>query len=458
MPRFRLLLLILALASGQALAEDWSRFRGPNGTGIASDSGYPVAFGPGENQLWRTAVRPGKSSPVLTETRVFVTGAEDGRLYTQCFDRASGKLVWERSLVQPHEEVANKLNHEAAITPVTDGENVYSFFKDFGLIAYGPDGETLWRSPLGPFVNLMGVSSSPVLSGDDVIVLIDQWEGSFLAAFDRRSGEMTWKADRTEGDSWATPLLHDGRIVTTGRGQFGLYEATTGRRIGTHSSLATTIVGSPALDGDRLYVFGYGNSGERLPKFSAALERSDKNQDGRLSADEYGDNPIQNHLAKNVGNRDGFVTADEWVIFEKATLGPSALTALRITADGAEELWRREGNFNYVIPSLLAYEGVLYGVRNGGILTTYDAATGEELRVARLTGAIAGYSASPVAADRRLFFASEEGHVAVIRAGRDWEVERVNELGEAIYATPALSGGVFYIRTEEAIYAFGGAR
>ena len=383
-----------------------------------------------------------------------MTSAEQGRLYTQCFDRASGKLVWERNIIQPHEEIANKLNHEAAPTPVTDGENVYSFFKDFGLVAYSLDGEPLWQNPLGPFVNLMGVSSSPIVSGDDVILLIDQWEGSFLAAFDRQTGEMRWRADRSESESWATPLLHNGRIVTAGRGQFGLYEAATGKRIGAYAPLATTIVGSPALSGNKLFVFGYGNSGERIGDFSGVLERKDKNGDGRLTRDEYGDEPIPNHFAKLTGNRDGVLTADEWEVFRKSTLGIGALTALRITDDGAEELWRREGNFNYVIPSMLALEDTLYVVRNGGILTTYDATTGEELRVARLRGALGGYSASPVTADGRIWFGSEEGNVAVIRAGRDWEVEQINEIGEAIFATPALSDGVIYLRTAEALYAF----
>ena len=440
------------------MADDWSRFRGPNGTGIASDSGYPVDFGPEHNQLWRTAVRAGKSSPVLTETRVLLTAAEQGRLYTQCFDREMGELVWERSFVQPREEIANKLNHEAAITPVTDGENVYSFFKDFGLVAHSLDGEPLWQSPLGPFVNLMGAAASPILSGEDVIVVVDQWEGSFVAAFDRRTGEMRWKTPRAETEGWATPVLHKGRIATAGRGRFGLHDAATGKRIGTYGPLATTIVGSPALVGDHLYVFGYGNSGERIRDFSTVLARRDKNGDGRLTRDEYGDDPIPNHFAKLTGNRDGVLTADEWEVFRKSTLGIGALSALRITDDGAEELWRREGNFNYVIPSLLAHDGVLYAVRNGGILTSYDAVSGEELRVARLTGALGGYSASPVAADGRIWFAGEEGAVAVVRAGRDWEVEQVNEIGEAIFATPALSRGVIYLRTEEALYAFARAQ
>jgi len=454
MRRFHLF-LALGLVAGLMQAQDWSRFRGPNGTGIAQDSGYPVVFGRGRNQLWRTPVRPGKSSPVLSDSHVFLTAAEEGRLYTQCFDRDTGQLVWERSIAQPRQELANKLNHEAAITPVTDGQAVYAFFKDFGLVAYSSEGAQLWESPLGPFTNLMGVGASPILVEDDVVVVVDQFTGSFVAAFARQTGEMRWKADRVEGESWSTPVLHEGRIATSGHGQFGLHDAVTGRRVGTHMPLAPASVASPALSADILYTFGYGlgNSGDSASASLKALERRDRDGDGRLTPDEYGDKPIENYLARNVGNRDGVVTADEYEVFMKSAQGINALVALRITQDGAEELWRQEGNFNFVIPSPLAYEDVIYVVRNGGILTTYDAASGAELKVARLTGALGGYSASPVAAEGRIWFGSEEGNVAVVRAGRDWEVAQVNELGEGIFATPALSGGVIYLRTEDALYA-----
>lgn len=455
MLRAGFLIVLLYLAGGAASAEEWTRFRGPSGTGIASDGGYPVEFGPEKNVLWRTAVRPGKSSPVLTKTHVLVTAAEQGRLYLQCLDRATGELVWERTVVRPREEIANRLNHEAAITPVTDGENVFAFFKDFGLIAYSSDGELLWECPLGPFVNLMGLSASPVLAEDDVVLLVDQWEGSFLAAFDRATGEMRWKQARTEGDGWATPFLHAGRVVTTGRGMLGLHDAATGERVGTQGGLAQTIVGSPVAAGDVVYVFGYGNSGERIGDFASVLAKKDKNGDGRLTRDEYGEEVIANHYAKLAGNRDGVLDPEDWETFRRGTLGPAGLSALRLTPDGAEEVWRRDGNFNYVIPSLLVYDGVLYGVKSGGILTTWDAATGEELGVARLRGALGGYSASPVAAEGRIWFASEEGNVAVVRAGRDWTVEAVNELGEGMFATPALSSGVIYLRTEAAVWAFG---
>jgi outer membrane protein assembly factor BamB len=303
---------------------------------------------------------------------------------------------------------------------------------------------------------MMGLSSSPILAGDSVVLVADQWEHSYIAAFDRATGEMRWKVDRDESEGWGTPLLHlasgsPPRIVTVSRGQFGIHRIEDGRRTVTLSGVATTIVGSPVIDGDTVYAFGYGS--ETTTPFSTRLSRLDKNQDGVLSPDEYGADPILNGTGKNFGNRDGIVSEDEWDLFSKKTLGPNALFAVRIDKDGAKELWRYEKSFNNIIPSLLAYQGVLYVARNGGILTTHDAKTGEVIKAARIEGALGGYSSSPVAADGKIWLASEEGKVAVLRAGGQWEVLAVNDLGEG-YATPALSQGVIYLRTDEALFAF----
>src|SRR5262245_45349961 len=146
--------------------EDWSRFRGPNGRGISTETGFPVEFNRTKNLVWRTPLRPGKSSPVLTSKHVFLTSFENQTLYTQCFDRITGKMLWERPEPLVHKNGVNLLNHPAAITPVTDGANVYVFFKDYGLLSYNPAGTLRWRVPLGPFTNSQGVAAAPILAGD----------------------------------------------------------------------------------------------------------------------------------------------------------------------------------------------------------------------------------------------------------------------------------------------------
>jgi len=448
-------------------AEDWTRFRGPNGSGVSPSAGFPVEFGKDKNVVWRIAVRSGKSSPVLTRDSVLLTAHENDSLYTQCFDRATGKLRWEQPVERTGREFANALNHPAAISPVTDGENVYAFFKDFGLVSYDGAGKLRWKVPLGPFVTTMGLGASPILAGNNVILLADQLEeNSFVAAFDRRNGELRWKTARTESEGWGSPLFYQPRgaapvVLTASRGQFSIYTAGNGKRIGGLESIATTIVASPILDKDTVYVFGYGS--ETPAPFSRTQERFDKNKDGRITPDEYGNDAFVRGIGKFVGNRDGIVTREEWDEKQKVVLGPNRLMAIRLERDAqgavsARELWHHDRNFSTVIPSPLLYQGVLYVIRNGGILTTFDAETGKLLKTDRLTGALGGYSASPVAADGKIFLAGEDGHIAVVRPGPEWELLAVNEIGESLYATPALSEGQIYVRSSEALYRFESAR
>ena len=455
---------IFAAVCALAQGEDWTRFRGANGAGLGSGTGYPSELKKGANVVWRTPVRPGKSSPILTKRHVFLTGSEGGKLYTQCFDRQTGKLVWERSVDKAHDFLANRLNHPAGITPVTDGENVYSFFKDYGFVSYDAQGNVRWKAPMGPFNNTMGLGASPVLAGPNVIVLADQVEGSFLAALDRKNGELRWKAARDEGEGWGTPLIHNPakrtpHIVTASRGQFGSYTVDGGKRPTSLGGLPTTVVGSPVIDNGVLYVQGYG-SDEAAP-FAPRLEKLDKNHDGQLSKDEYLDDAFLAGIAKYVGNRDMVITEPEWRAKQKEVLGPNCLVAYQLEYDSAgniapRELWRYEKSFTAVIPTPLVYRGVLYFVKNGGILTALDVKTGAVLKTGRVTGALGGYSSSPVAADGKIYLASEDGNLAVLRAGGEWDILSTTNIGESCYATPALSDGAIYLRSDEALYRFGG--
>ena len=450
-------LVVLFLSATSA--EDWNRFRGPNGAGVSKDTGFPSELSLEKNMRWRTVVRPGKSSPVLTNLHVFLTGAEDGKLYTQCFDRKTGKLLWERAEPQPRTEVVNTLNHPAAITPVTDGENVYSFFKEYGLISYDASGKLRWKAPLGPFTNVMGIGASPILAGDSIVVVIDQIDDSYIAAFDRRNGEIKWKTAREESDGWGTALHVGNEIITASRGMLGAHSVTSGKRIYTKLGMPTAIVASPVLVGDTVYLFGYGS--EDPAPFAPRLARLDKNGDGKLTADEYGTDAFLLGIAKYEGNRDLVITQEKWDAKQRKVLGPNAMVAMRLDRNAksgvmeAHELWRYDKSFTSVIPSLLHYQDVIYFVKNGGILTSMDAKSGTVLKTGRVEGALGGYSASPVAADGKLYLASEDGSIAVLQAGAEWKVLSVTDLGEPCYATPALSQGSVFLRTGDALYRFG---
>lgn len=447
------LLAALVLTWG-AFAEEWSRFRGPNGSGIAAPGVYPVSFHrDSPNMLWRTPMRAGKSSPVLTEKHIFVTGYDNQILYTQCLDRATGRLLWERQQPVVHKSGVNQLNHPAAISPVTDGSNVYVFFKDYGLLSYSATGKLRWRVPLGPFTNAQGLGAAPILAGGFVILQVDQLEGSYIAAFATSNGKQRWRIAREESESWGTPLLwkNGAIIVTVGANHIGGHRVSHGKRVFTSPHASPSMVASPVLDGDVLYSFGYGYQ-TSIP-FARMLERSDKNKDGRLTPDEYGSVNVLRAAGQYMGNGDGIVTEEKWNQWNAHVQGPSGLVALDLNRP-ATPLWRYEKGFDSVIPSPIVYDGMVYSVRNGGILTAFDARTGEVTKSARIPGALGGFAASPVAGGKHLYFCNEEGKIAVLKPGRDWELVQLNDFKEDIFATPALSKGTLYIRTNDALYAF----
>jgi outer membrane protein assembly factor BamB len=168
----------------------------------------------------------------------------------------------------------NRLNHEAAITPVTDGENVYVFFKDFGFVSYDTSGKLRWKTPLGPFTNMQGLSASPIIGGDFAILVADQWENSYIAAFSLSSGEMRWRVARDEAESWGTPVLYQapgaaGQIVTMSRGEEG--KVSVLRAAGEWEALAVNELAeccyaTPALSGGVIYL----RTEEALYAFSAS--------------------------------------------------------------------------------------------------------------------------------------------------------------------------------------------
>jgi outer membrane protein assembly factor BamB len=350
---------------------------------------------------------------------------------------------------------------------VTDGENVYVFFKDLGLISYDPAGKLRWRVPLGPFRNSMGLGASPILAGNSVILQADQLENSYLAAFDRNNGEIRWKTAREESESWATPLLYhpagsEPVILAIGARQYAAYRVADGKRIFAEPGLSPAMVASPVLDRDTFFAFGYG--ADMPSPFSGALASLDKNHVGRISPDEYrdipGDTPDRQRSAmfaaigNTMGDRNGIVTRDKWDAWGRHVSGPTGLLAIHLNGERPRQVWRYDKGFAFVIPSPLLYDGGLYVVKSGGILTAFDAVTGEVWKTGRVQGAPGGYTASPVAAEGRIYVVSEEGRVAVLRAGRDWDVLAVNDLGEGAFATPALSAGRIYLRTDEALYCF----
>jgi outer membrane protein assembly factor BamB len=191
-------------------SDEWSQFRGPNGTGVSATTGLPAEFGPTKNVIWKTELPAGHSSPVLTRDRIFVTAHDKEKLYVIALDRQTGKILWQREVPRAHSGRLQNVNGPASPSPVTDGTNVYVFFQDFGMLSYDAAGKERWKLPLGPFNMFYGFGASPILVDDKVILPVDQDNPtSYLIAVDKNTGKLRWKVDRPVVISgYSTPIVY----------------------------------------------------------------------------------------------------------------------------------------------------------------------------------------------------------------------------------------------------------
>lgn len=464
----RLAWIAFVYASLLAAAE-WPQFRGPNAAGVSEESNLPVEFGPDKNLVWRTPLPPGPSSPSIAGDKIFLTGLEGEKLFTFALDRATGRVLWRRESPRPRKQELQPANHPASPTPVTDGKNVYVFFADFGLIAYGGDGNELWRMPLGPFNNPFGHGASPVLVGDLLLMLCDQDTNSFLLAVDKKNGRIRWRAERPHAQrGYATPVLYQPakgglQAIVAGSYRLSGYDVKTGKELWWVRRLPWQIKPTPVI-GDHAVYFstwaGESDPGEQeiVPTFQEALAKLDLNQDGKLSKDEIVDPRAKARFEEYLDLDDtGFLEERDWEQFRERRQGENALRGYRLGGEGdlteSHFLWKNSKALPNV-PSPLLYRGVLYTLKEGGIFTSYDPKSGEVLKQGRLQGAIGAYYSSPVAADGKIYAVSEEGKAVVLQAGGQWEVLAVNDMGEGSKSTPALLDGKVYLRTYNALYCF----
>ena len=434
-------LLVAALI---AAAAHWPQFRGPDASGRADGAHLPDTWSAadGKGIAWRTPI-PGlaHSSPIVWGDRVFVTTALSSRkdatfkpgLYGAptasedvtvhkwnviALDTRTGKVVWARTAYQgvPREKRHVKATYANA-TPATDGRYVVAFFGSQGLYAYDLDGHLQWKRDLGrldagaydvPDYE-WGTASSPVIYKDLVFVQADQQKDSFVMALRLKDGTTAWKATRDEMPSWATPTVYTAgarpELVTNAPKFIRGYDPETGQelwRLGRSSNITAP---TPVFEKDLIVVM----SGRR---------------------------PNAPIFVLKAGAR-GDITLPE-----RAT-------------SGGPVLWTRENAGSYM-PTPVVYDGRLYVLKNQGILTCWDLRTGEQVYEQRLPGVTSGFSASPVAADGKLYLPSEDGDVLVVRAGPRFELIATNSMGQPLMATPAISDGLLLVRGERDLFAVGG--
>lgn len=449
-------------------AGDWPTFRGPNAQGVSTEKNLPVEFGPGKNLVWRTELPPGHSSPVLVGDRIYLTAYEAEKILTFALERSSGKIVWRREAPRPRKETLHKSNSPSSASVASDGRNVFAFFTDFGVISYGPDGEERWRQPLGPFNNPMGQAATPVLVGKTLLVPCDQESGSFFVAFDSDTGKVKWRVERPDFTrGFSTPVIYTPKggkpqALLAGSYKLVAYDVETGKEEWYVSGLTWQLKPTPVMDDERIYVLGWAGEAdpgqqEVVPDFAEALAKFDADKDGKIVKAEITDQKLVKGWENLDLDNNGWLGERDWKLYQSKRSVVNGVNAYKLGGKGdmtsQNRLWKFE-KYLPNVPSPLLYDGVLYLCKEGGIFTALDAKTGNLLKTGRITGAPGLYFASPIAADGRIWTISEEGKVAVIKPGAEWEVERVNDLGEPVHATPAMIDGRIYIRTHAALYAF----
>ena len=422
----RIIVVAVVLMSHSASTADWPQFRGPNSSGIG-DGKPPVEFGPSQGVLWKTAVRSGLSSPIIARGRVFLTEFDRAtkQLSTLCIDQRTGKILWRRAVAPAEIEKVHEMSSPAAPTPATDGERVYVYFGSYGLLSYDFDGKLAWERQFPLSGNIYGAVASPIVAGD-LVVLNHQGKEAYLLGVNRRDGKTIWKTDRSKFQfGWSTPVhwRHDGidEIVVLG----GDFEPNQ------------RLMAYDLKDGaERWWVAGLPPCGKSTPV---------------------------------IGNDMVFFAAPD-IILDVAAEKRNPERAAQIYANNASRVMairpggKGEVNQTHVawtqtkgvpgVPSPLYYNGRIYTVQNGGIVFSRIAKTGE-LAYSGRTGAMGYYYSSPIAADNKIYVASEEGVVVVLDGGEELKVLARNKLDGQILATPAIVDGKIYVRTEGHLYAFG---
>jgi outer membrane protein assembly factor BamB len=442
MPRLiALLALAVAAATSVSAQQNWPAFRGANAAGVADGQPTAVKWNApaNENVAWKTPV-PGVavSSPIVWGDRVFVSTAvssdpaqgirtgqygdvepvTDASKHTWrllSIDKKTGKVIWDKVA---HEGVPKTKRHpkssQASATPVTDGKVVVVSFGSEGLYAYDFDGKQLWTKDLG-LLNAgwffdpdyeWGVGSSPIIYKDLVIVQCDIQRNSFLAAFDVATGTEKWRTPREEIPSWSTPTIFEANgkaeLVTQATTFTRGYDPATGKELWKYSGNSEIAIPTPIV-GPGFVVITNGYRGVQ---------------------------PI--------------------VAVKPGATGDITLKAGETKSDSIPWSTNRGGPY---IPTPVIYGDQLYILQGNGVLAAYKVATGERIYQERLGGTGGSFSASPVAADGKIYLSSEDGDVFVVKAGPTYELLAKNPIGEVLMATPAVSDGLLIFRGLKNVYA-----
>jgi outer membrane protein assembly factor BamB len=429
MKLFTALCVFLVVLTDIAVAENWPQWRGPDANGISQEEGVPTRWSQKQNVRWKASLPGlGSSSPIVWGDLIFLTSqmgdvpiaprsqdfpgapaprksGDQDQVYfvVQAFHRRDGSLKWEYKFKAEGNLPEVHIKHNlASPSCVTDGERVYAWMGSGQLVALDLEGKLVWELHLGqkfsPFDILWGHASSPALYKDSLILLCDHPPKSYLLALDKRTGKPLWKVDRGQGfRSYTTPFVFPGEqgdvLVINSNRRIDVFDPSTGELLWYVGEPNRVPIPMPVYHHGVLYVSrGYRSSP---------------------------------YLAVRVGGTDD--------------------------VNRTHLKWRVPTGAPY-ISSLLYYQGLIYMASESGIVTCVDAETGETVWKERFGGV---FTASPVAADGKVYLLNEEGDTFILKAGRELNVLERNRLGERTLASPAISDGQLFIRTDQHLYCIG---
>lgn len=476
MKRFTVILTVAAFAAS-ALAGDklgWPRFRGPNGSGIAEGQNPPVEFGPDKNVRWKTPAPSGLSSPIVAGDKLVITAFDEGKLCTIAYQRADGREAWRAEAPASKIEPFHKTESSpAASTCATDGERIVTYFGSCGVLCFDLSGKLLWRHAL-PTASIggdFGSGVSPIIADGLVILVRDVLKEPSILALDLTNGTVKWQKPRSSNTSYCTPVVWETgegkQVAAAGHARMVGYDLHTGAEKWFVNGLPSACCSSPVVADGTLYFAGWSPGGaddseNAMPTFDGLLKDLDKDADGALSKAEA-EQFFGGVFDSQDNNKDGKVSREEWdVIVKFMAEGRNRAFALKAGAAGdasSSMIWEQTKGLPYVASGII-YHGQFLSVRDGGIVTAFDAKTGKEVYRERV-GAPGPYYASPVAANGHVYLTSlNDGVVTVLKAGgeKPQVVAQNPALGERTAATPAIADDCIYIRTEKHLYAFGPAK
>jgi outer membrane protein assembly factor BamB len=392
--------IMLLLTAGVSFADDVTQFR--NGLGTSTEKNLPTRWSATEGVRWKANL-PGKglSNPVIAGGRVFVSATaayEQKREVVLCFDVKTGKKLWERQVWATGHTQSHPKTNMAAPTPMTDGDRVYALFATGDLVCYDRDGDLVWyRSLVGDYPtvgNNVGMAASPAISGDTLLICMENAGESFAVGIDKFTGKNSWRIDRPRGINWVSPVVID----NAGKPEV-LFQGPTG--IDAHD-VAT------------------GKKKWSAPKFRHGAYATLTFGNGLVFA------PTDKHFVALKPARDN---AEPEVVWQTLKLRPG-----------------------YCSP--VAHDGLVYIVMGGGFVHCADAKTGDVFWTHRIKGT-ASYAASPLLADGKLYVTDEAGITTVLQAGREEKLLASNAIDDTILASPVAADGAIFLRSDRALYCIG---